>query len=75
MPLFMSSLFVLLRSHSQVGSVIHSSGLDGKMTPFLWDAEDTGGLSSDLSALHCVFGSDVKPGRDGGRGGGVLIIL
>lgn len=75
MTLFMRSLFVLLRSHSQVGSVIHSSGLNGKMTPFLWDAEDTGGLSSDLSALRCAVGSAVKPGRDGARGGGVLIIL
>lgn len=51
-----------------------NSGLNGKTTLFLRDGGDTGGLSSDVSTFRCVFRSSVKPGRGGGRGGGVLII-
>ena len=45
----------------------------GKTTPFLSDGEDTGGLSSDLSAFRRVFRSSVKLWRE--EEGGVLIIL
>lgn len=62
---FMRCLFVHLGINSRKGQNC-TSGLNGKTTPFL--CEDTGGLSSDLAALH--FRSSVTPGREGRRGGG-----
>lgn len=62
---FMRCLFVHLGINLRKGQNC-TLGLNGKTTPFL--CKDTGGLSSDLAALH--FRSSVTPGREERRGGG-----